>query len=56
MAIGDNDNDREMLEMVGFPAAVLTAKPAILQLAEYRTDTVEHLFEQLLAGELSLMR
>ena len=49
MAIGDNDNDREMLEMAGLPAAVQSAKPSIRELAEIETDTVEHLFERILA-------
>lgn len=48
MAIGDNDNDREMLELVGHPAAVASAKPAIRALARYETDTVEHLLQGIL--------
>lgn len=52
MAIGDNDNDREMLELVRYPAAVKSAKPGIRSLAKLETDTVEHLFEQILAGAL----
>ena len=51
MAIGDNDNDLEMLEMVGFPIAVESAKPAIRQIAKFTTDTVEHLFEKILSGD-----
>ena len=51
MAIGDNDNDREMLEMVGVPAAVTSAKPAIRAIAKIETDTVEHLFEQMLSDD-----
>lgn len=54
MAIGDNDNDYEMLEMVGFPAAVSSAKPHIRALARYETDTVEHLFENILSGNIVL--
>lgn len=50
MAIGDNDNDREMLELVGFPAAVRSAKKEIRALAKYETDTVEQLFREILAG------
>lgn len=50
MAIGDNDNDREMLELAGFPAAVRSAKPSIRALAKTETDTVEHLLEQILSG------
>lgn len=52
MAIGDNYNDLEMLKLVGHPASVLSAKPDILALARYRTDTVEHLLEKILDGEL----
>ena len=51
MAIGDNDNDREMLELVGFPAAVVSAKPGIRAIAREETDTVEQLFERILSGE-----
>lgn len=50
MAIGDNDNDAEMLRLVGFPVAVSTAKPEIRAIARARTDTVEHLFAQILSG------
>ncbi len=53
MAIGDNDNDREMLEMVGFPAAVTSAKSHIRALARYETDTVEHLFQNILSGNIT---
>lgn len=49
MAIGDNDNDREMLELVGYPVAMKTAKPHIRAIAREETDTVEHLFERLLS-------
>ena len=49
MAIGDNDNDMEMLEMAGLPAAVQSAKPAVRELAEVVTDTVENLFERILS-------
>lgn len=52
MAIGDNDNDREMLQTAGFPVSVRSAKPQIRALAEYETDTVEALFEALLSGKL----
>ncbi|MBQ6343325.1 MAG: HAD family hydrolase [Anaerolineaceae bacterium] len=49
MAIGDNDNDREMLELVGLPVTVRTAKTSIRSLAKVETDTVEHLFEKMLS-------
>lgn len=48
MAIGDNDNDREMLELAAYPVAVKSAKPEIRALARYETDTVEHLLESIL--------
>lgn len=48
MAIGDNDNDRELLELVGYPAAVKSAKSEILSLAKYQTDTVEHLLQSII--------
>lgn len=52
MAIGDNDNDREMLDAVGFPAAVKSAKESIRKLAQIETDTVEHLFEEMLNDQM----
>ena len=53
MAIGDNDNDREMLELVGFPVTVKSAKPSIRAMAKLETDTVEHLLERMLNGEIN---
>ena len=50
MAIGDNDNDREMLELTGIPAAVKSAKPEIREITAIETDTVEHLFEKILSA------
>lgn len=49
MAIGDNDNDREMLQTAGFPVSVKSARKEIRALADYETDTVEHLFEDILS-------
>ena len=51
MAIGDNDNDREMLELVSYPVAVKSAKPEIRALARYETDTVEHLLWNIISGK-----
>ena len=48
MAIGDNDNDREMLELVGVPAAVKSAKPEIRAITCIETETVEELFQRLI--------
>lgn len=53
MAIGDNDNDREILELVGHPVAVKNAKSEIRALARYETDTVEQLLWKIISGELS---
>jgi len=39
MAIGDGDNDRELLAAVGHPVAMGNAEPGVLALAEFVTDT-----------------
>ncbi len=49
MAIGDNDNDREMLELAGLPVTVRSAKPSIRAIAKAETDTVEDLFVRMLS-------
>jgi Cof subfamily protein (haloacid dehalogenase superfamily) len=49
MAIGDNYNDMEMLELAGHPVAMKTAVPAVRAVCREETDTVEHLLERLLA-------
>lgn len=54
MAIGDNDNDREMLELAGYPVTVRSAKPEIRALARYETDTVEHLLWNIISGKLKV--
>ena len=48
IAFGDNFNDKEMLEMVGTPVAMETAKKEIIQLCGRTTDTVEHALEKIL--------
>lgn len=48
MAIGDNDNDREMLKLAGVAVAMKSAKPEIRALADMETETVEALFKSLL--------
>jgi len=48
LAIGDNDNDREMLKMVGLASSVVSAKSEIRSLAAIETDTVENLFRRIL--------
>ena len=52
MAVGDNYNDSEMLELAGYPASVNSAKPEIKSLAKIHTDTVEELFAMILDGVL----
>ena len=49
MAFGDNYNDLEMLELVGHPVAMTTAKPEVKAVNRYQTDRVEHTLEELLA-------
>lgn len=49
MAFGDNYNDLEMLELVGHPVAMETAKPEVKAAAGSLTDTVEHALERLLS-------
>ena len=52
MAIGDNDNDLEILKLVGFPVSVSSAKQSVRDISGIETDTVEHLFERILNEEL----
>ena len=54
MAIGDNDNDREMMALAGVAATVTSAKPDIRRIAQLETDTVEHLFRRMLSGDLDV--
>lgn len=49
LALGDNYNDIEMLELVGHPIAMKNAVPAVKAICERETDTVEHVLEELLA-------
>ena len=51
IAFGDNFNDREMLEMVGVPVAVESAKKEIIRICGRTTDTVEHALERILRDE-----
>lgn len=50
-AFGDNLNDREMLESVGYPIAMSTGKEAILNICPYHTDRVEDTVRQILDGK-----
>ena len=48
LAFGDNDNDAEMLEAVGYPVAMENAKEAIKAICPYRTELVEATVRQIL--------
>lgn len=41
MAVGDNLNDKSMLEVVGYPIAMENALPELKDIASYVTDTNE---------------
>lgn len=51
LVFGDNENDREMLELAGCPITMNNAVPAVKDLGRYHTDTVEHALERILDGE-----
>lgn len=51
LAFGDNYNDAEMLQSVGYPCAMDNAKPEILQLCPYHTPLVETALEEILKRE-----
>ena len=50
MAFGDNYNDKELLESVGFPVAMENAKPEIYAMCQNHTERVERTLRELLAG------
>jgi Cof subfamily protein (haloacid dehalogenase superfamily) len=55
IAVGDNYNDREMLQMAGLGVAMANAEPEILALADHVTasndeDGIAHLVDQLLVA------
>lgn len=50
-AFGDNYNDTEMLEAVGYPIAMRSGKEGIVKLCPYHTDRVEDTVRQILDGE-----
>ena len=50
-AFGDNDNDFEMLEAVGYPIAMENGKEGIKNMCPYRTTRVEDTVRQILDGE-----
>ena len=53
-AFGDNDNDAEMLESVGYPVAMENAKEGIKAICPYRTELVEASVRQILDGKFPL--
>ena len=50
-AFGDNYNDLEMLEAVGYPIAMFNAKEGILKMCPYKTGRVEDTVRKILDGE-----
>ena len=50
IAFGDQYNDVEMLELVGTSYAMSNAAPGISIHADYVTDSVEDVLEDILAG------
>lgn len=50
MAFGDNYNDKELLESVGYPVAMENAKPEIYAMCQNHTERVERTLRELLAG------
>ncbi|MBR1421604.1 MAG: HAD family hydrolase [Selenomonadaceae bacterium] len=52
IAFGDNENDREMLELVGCPIVMKISNPAIQSIGKFVTDNVAISLEKFLEGEL----
>ncbi len=50
-AFGDNDNDKEMLEIVGYPIAMDNSREEILRMCPYHTTRVEDMVRKILDGE-----
>jgi hydroxymethylpyrimidine pyrophosphatase-like HAD family hydrolase len=50
-AFGDNYNESEMLEAVGYPIAMRSGKEGIIKLCPYHTDCVEDTVRRILDGE-----
>ena len=48
LAVGDNYNDREMLESVGSSVAMKSGKEGIRKMCRYETDLVEDLLKEIL--------
>lgn len=53
VAFGDNYNDTEMLEAVGYPIAMRSGREGIVKLCPYHTDRVEDTVRQILDGTFS---
>lgn len=53
-AFGDNDNDMEMLQSVGYPIAMENGKEAIKKMCPYHTKQVEMTVRQILDGEFAV--
>lgn len=51
VAFGDEENDREMMQYVGFPVAMDNAIPLIKSISPYHTPTVRDALIRLLKGE-----
>ena len=51
VAFGDNFNDKEMLEAVGYAFAMESGKEGIKELCPYQTDNVEKIVHKILDGE-----
>lgn len=51
LAIGDNENDIEMLKQVSYSYAMKNAKPGVKAVCKYETDLVEHTLLKLLEGQ-----
>ena len=47
-AFGDNENDREMLELVGLPITMDTSSESVYDLGRDHTDTVENMLDKML--------
>lgn len=52
MAFGDNYNDVEMLENVGYSYAMNSGKKHILDLCKFSTDRVEDILAKVISGEI----
>ena len=50
MMFGDNDNDKEILSLVGCPVVMKSAREEIQKFGKYTTDTVENALIKILEG------